>query len=52
MRTQPGFFTRNCSFRVYTGIVLKDSVVLHGSSDNDSEANGPGILRRSCQLIP
>ena len=35
MRTQPGFFMRNCSLRVCTGIILKDPVVLHGSSGND-----------------
>lgn len=52
MRTQPGFFMRNCSLRVYTGIVLKEPVVLHGSSDNYSKANGSGILMCSRLLIP
>jgi|GEM_PF-1142713 hypothetical protein len=34
MQTQPGFFMRNCSLNVYTDIILKDPVVLRGSSDN------------------
>ena len=34
MLTQPGFFMRNGRLIVYTDIILKDPVVLRGSSDN------------------